>query len=82
MKKILEVLRYGEHDIRFHTDIDPKNDPEIINQTVTKPARPSKRAAANVRSSAPASPRPSLEVKSMRCLENRLPTLHKHRNGG
>ena len=38
MKKILEVLRYGEHDIRFHTDIDPKNDPEIINQTVVEVA--------------------------------------------
>ena len=36
MKKILEVLRYGENDIRFHTDIDPKKDPEIINQTVVK----------------------------------------------
>ena len=38
MKKILEVLRYGEHDIRFHTDLDPKKDPEIINQTVVEVA--------------------------------------------
>ena len=34
MKKILEVLRYGENDIRFNTDIDPLKDPEIIHQTV------------------------------------------------
>ena len=26
MKKILEVLRYGENDIRFRTDIDPLKD--------------------------------------------------------
>ena len=38
MKKILEVLRYGENDIRFHTDLDPKKDPEIINQTVVEVA--------------------------------------------
>ena len=36
MKKILEVLRYGENDIRFHTDIDPVKDPEIIHETVTE----------------------------------------------
>ena len=36
MKKILEVLRYGENDIRFNTDIDPLKDPEIIHQTVTE----------------------------------------------
>ena len=34
MMKILEVLRYGENDIRFNTDIDPLKDPEIIHQTV------------------------------------------------
>lgn len=34
LKKILEVLRYGENDIRFNTDIDPLKDPEIIHQTV------------------------------------------------
>ena len=39
MKKILEVLRYGENDIRFNTDIDPLKDPEIIHQTVTELAR-------------------------------------------
>ena len=38
MKKILEVLRYGENDIRFRTDLDPTKDPEIINQTVTEVA--------------------------------------------
>ena len=36
MKKILEVLRYGENDIRFHTDINPAKDPEIIHETVTE----------------------------------------------
>ena len=36
MKIILEVLRYGENDIRFHTDIDPLKDPEIIHRTVTE----------------------------------------------
>ena len=36
MKKILEVLRYGENDIRFRTDIDPLKDPEVIHQTVTE----------------------------------------------
>ena len=36
MKKILEVLRYGENDIRFHTDIDPSKDPSIIHQTVVE----------------------------------------------
>ena len=36
MKKILEVVRYGELDIRFRTDIDPLRDPNIINQTLTE----------------------------------------------
>lgn len=36
MKKILEVLRYGESDIRFRTDIDPLKNPEVIHQTVTE----------------------------------------------
>ena len=36
MKKILEVLRYGENDIRFHTDIDPSKDPGIIPETTTE----------------------------------------------
>jgi hypothetical protein len=34
MKKILEVLRYGENDIRFRTDIDPLKDPDVIHETV------------------------------------------------
>ena len=38
MKKILEVLRYGENDIRFHTDMDPRKDPDIINKTVVEVA--------------------------------------------
>jgi hypothetical protein len=38
MKKILEVLRYGENDIRFRTDIDPMKDPDVIHQTVTEVA--------------------------------------------
>ena len=32
MKKILEVLRYGEHDIRFNTDFDVHKDPEAAMQ--------------------------------------------------
>lgn len=36
MKKILEVVRYGERDIRFHTDMDPRKDPEIVNQTISE----------------------------------------------
>ena len=38
MTQILEVLRYGENDIRFRTDLDPTKDPDIINQTVTEVA--------------------------------------------
>lgn len=30
MKKILEVLQYGDHDIRFNTDIDPFKHPYSI----------------------------------------------------
>lgn len=30
MKKILEVLQYGDHDIRFNTDIHPEKNPECI----------------------------------------------------
>ncbi len=30
MKTILKVLRYGEHDYRFETDFDPKNNPQAI----------------------------------------------------
>ena len=36
MKRILEVVRYGERDIRFRTDIDPVKDPEIIHQTISE----------------------------------------------
>ena len=36
MKKILEVLRYGENDIRFHTDLDPLKDPDIIQKTIVE----------------------------------------------
>ena len=36
MKKIIEVIRYGENDIRFHTDIDPLKNPDTIHQTVTE----------------------------------------------
>ena len=39
MKKILEVLRYGENDIRFHTDLDPTKAPGIIPETTTELAR-------------------------------------------
>ena len=38
MKKILEVLRYGENDIRFRTDIDPLKDPDVIHETVIEVA--------------------------------------------
>ena len=38
MKKILEVLRYGENDIRFRTDMDPLKDPDIIHETVIEVA--------------------------------------------
>ena len=38
MKRILEVLRYGENDIRFRTDIDPLKNPDIVPQTVTEVA--------------------------------------------
>lgn len=30
MEKILEVLRYGEYDIRFNTDIDVTKNPDLI----------------------------------------------------
>jgi len=36
MKKILEVLRYGANDIRFHTDIDPFKDPNTVHETVVE----------------------------------------------
>jgi len=30
MKKILEVLQYGDHDIRFNTDLEVDKNPEIV----------------------------------------------------
>ena len=30
MKKILEILQYGETDIRFHTDLKPSEKPDTI----------------------------------------------------
>lgn len=36
MKKILEVVRYGDNDIRFRTDLDPLKDPNLIPQTISE----------------------------------------------
>lgn len=36
MKKILEVLQYGEFDFRFNTDIDVSRRPEIISDIASK----------------------------------------------
>lgn len=30
MKKILEILQYGDHDIRFNTDFQVEKDPDCI----------------------------------------------------
>lgn len=30
MKKILEVLQYGENEIRFYTDMDVDKDPDVM----------------------------------------------------
>ena len=38
MKKILEVLQYGETDIRFNTDVDPAKDPEVVTEVIAKAA--------------------------------------------
>lgn len=38
MKKILEVLQYGEMDIRFNTDIDVDKNPEVVLDIVSKVA--------------------------------------------
>ena len=38
MKKILEVLQYGETDIRFNTDIDTAKNPDIILDIIAKSA--------------------------------------------
>ena len=36
MKKILEVLQYGDLDIRFNTDIDVFKHPESVQETIAK----------------------------------------------
>lgn len=36
MKKILEVLQYGEDDIRFNTDIDVIKDPAVVDEIAIK----------------------------------------------
>lgn len=36
MKKILEVLLYGENDVRFNTDMNPETHPDQINETLFK----------------------------------------------
>jgi len=36
MKKILEVLQYGDTDIRFNTDIDPTKDHEAILDVIAR----------------------------------------------
>ena len=36
MEKILEVLRYGEFDIRFNTDIDPLKSPVVIPDLISR----------------------------------------------
>lgn len=38
MKKILEVLQYGEMDIRFNTDIDVNKNPEAVLDIVSNVA--------------------------------------------
>jgi len=38
MKKLLEVLQYGEYDIRFNTDIDVKKTPDMIPSVASKSA--------------------------------------------
>ncbi|MBP5566775.1 MAG: hypothetical protein J6X57_04725 [Bacteroidales bacterium] len=38
MKKILEVLQYGETDIRFNTDIDPTKNMDIIPDVIARVA--------------------------------------------
>ena len=38
MKKILEVLQYSDHEIRFNTDFDVRKDPNVVPETVSKAA--------------------------------------------
>jgi len=35
MKKILEILQYGETDIRFHTDLKPSKRPDSIPELIS-----------------------------------------------
>lgn len=36
MKKILEVLQYGDFELRFNTDIDVLRHPESVQETIAK----------------------------------------------
>lgn len=36
MKKILELLQYGDIDIRFNTDLDPIKHPNVIPDVITR----------------------------------------------
>ena len=36
MKKILEVLQYGDLDIRFNTDFDPVKTPDVITDIIIR----------------------------------------------
>ena len=36
MKKILEVLQYGDIDIRFNTDIDVMKNPDAVQEVIAK----------------------------------------------
>jgi hypothetical protein len=38
MKKILEVLQYGDVDIRFNTDFDPVKNPNVIPDVIFRTA--------------------------------------------
>lgn len=38
MKKILEVLQYGDMDIRFNTDLDPAKDMNVIPDVISRVA--------------------------------------------
>ena len=36
MKKILEVLQFGDHDIRFDTDLDVQKNPQVVMDLIPK----------------------------------------------
>lgn len=38
MKKILEVLQYGDFDIRFNTDIKARKNPDIVPDIISRSA--------------------------------------------